>query len=249
MANNLCAPVDEGKAAEAASDKLVCFDAIRGIAAMMVVVAHIAVAFYPGIYWREGPQWDATPVWWQYLVKFFISRLWSGYRAVVIFFVLSGFVLSMNFFQKGSAKSIGLAALRRYPRLMIPAAASVFLSLALMTTGAVDNQSAAKIMYPEEGYSNPEMYRPPDAHVKLMTMYQFSPTLSDALHQTTWVAFTTGYVEYNVVLWTMPIELVGSFIVFGFLALFGNLRNRGLIYLLCGGTIAIRFLAKGDHSN
>jgi peptidoglycan/LPS O-acetylase OafA/YrhL len=246
MAKNLGASVDDARTGEVAPDKLVCFDAIRGVAAMMVVVAHIAVMFYPGIYWREGPQWDAAPVWWQYLVKFFISRLWSGYRAVVIFFVLSGFVLSLSFFQKGSVRSVGLAALRRYPRLMFPAAASVFISLALMKVGAIDNRAAANIMYPEEGYAKSESYQPPDSHIKLMTMYQFSPTFSDALHQTTWVAFTTGYVEYNVVLWTMPIELLGSFLVFGSLALFGTLRNRWLIYVLCTGVIAIRFSSFRD---
>ena len=39
---------------------------------------------------------------------------------------------------------------------------------------------------------------------------------------------------YNLVLWTMPIELVGSFLVFGFLALFGSLRNRWILYATVG---------------
>jgi peptidoglycan/LPS O-acetylase OafA/YrhL len=38
----------------------------------------------------------------------------------------------------------------------------------------------------------------------------------------------------------MPIELIGSFLVFGFLALFGGLRNRWLLYAAAGGILFVR---------
>jgi peptidoglycan/LPS O-acetylase OafA/YrhL len=54
------------------------------------------------------------------------------------------------------------------------------------------------------------------------------------VRQATWDAFT-GLAFYNEVLWTMPVEFKGSFLVYGFLALFGGLRRRWLLYVIVGG--------------
>src|SRR5260370_33799395 len=93
-----------------AAPKLVCFDAIRGLAALMVVVSHILVGFWPAFMYREGPQWDAAPGWVHALVRFPCGKLWDGSLAVTIVFGLSGFVLSRAFLQHVSTRALGSAA-------------------------------------------------------------------------------------------------------------------------------------------
>src|SRR5437870_4500798 len=117
-----------------------CFDAIRGLAAFAVLVGHFILAFWPGIIFREGLGWAELPAIVRVLARFPGKFLWDGELAVSIFFVLSGFVLALVYFQRGSAGAMGSAAVRRYPRLMLPAAASIVVAYILLNTGAMQNQ-------------------------------------------------------------------------------------------------------------
>jgi len=222
-----------------ASSRLVCFEAIRGLAALMVLFAHIVVAFWPALIYREGLQWDAAPGWLRALIRSPLSKVLDGSIAVTIFFVLSGFVLSLTFFQKRSTRALGSAALRRYPRLMFPVAASILLTWALMSMGAICNQATAQLIHANQGVTyDPHALRGASHHW-LVLWYNFTPDFLTALHQATWVAFT-GLANYNLATWTMPIELIGSFLVYGFLALFGGMRKRWLLYAICCALIIVR---------
>lgn len=67
-------------------------DALRGYAALIVVIAHTTVA---GIYQVE-PLWST--------LKWLPVRLfWSGHQAVILFFVLSGFSLALMLRGNGQA--------------------------------------------------------------------------------------------------------------------------------------------------
>jgi peptidoglycan/LPS O-acetylase OafA/YrhL len=219
------------------TSKLVCFEAIRGLAALVVVVYHIITGFWPAILHREGSHWQATPLWLRALVRFPGKFLWDGGMAVTVFFVLSGFVLSLSFFQKGSSRSLGSAALRRYPRLMFPVAASILLTFLLMVTGAICNRSAGEYIHHVQGITYDPTSSQGESNHWLMNWYNFTPNFWSALRESVWGAFT-GLASYNLVLWTMPIELTYSFLVYGFLALFGGLRNRWLLYAILG-TLAV----------
>jgi peptidoglycan/LPS O-acetylase OafA/YrhL len=231
-------PPGPGPTSPAAS-RLVCFEAIRGLAALMVVVYHIIMGFWPAILYQGGRSWDALPPWLRALVRFPGKHLWDGGMAVTTFFVLSGFVLSLSFFQKGSSKGLGSAALRRYPRLMFPVAASILLTFLLMSTGAVCNPTAAQFIHEVQGITYDPASRPGESYYWLMTCYNFSPNLFSAVRESVWGAFT-GVARYNMVLWTMPIELLGSFLVYGFLALFGGLGNRWLLYAIVAALAVVR---------
>jgi len=221
---------------EAGSAKLECFESIRGLASFAVLVGHIILAFWPALYSRNGPRWEVLPAWLKMLARFPGKFLWNGETAVTIFFVLSGFVLSLSFFQRGSIQSLRSSAVRRYPRLMFPVAASVLLAFILLQTGATCNQAAVRFMDEAQGQSADPHAAPGRSNRWLRNSYGFTPDFLVALRQGTWTAFT-GEATYNPVLWTMPIELTGSFLVFGFLAVFGGLRNRWLLYGICGGLL------------
>ena len=222
----------------AAVPKLACFEAIRGLAAFSVLVGHFLLGFWPSVVFLEGLGWREVPAVLRFLARFPGKFLWNGPLAVSIFFVLSGFVLSLAYFQKGSAPALGSAATRRYPRLMIPVAASVLLAFALLQTGVMFTQDAVQHMNEVYGLPPQTDFNGGNGFTNkwLAVYYNFLPDFRTALSEGTWGAFS-GVVTYNPVLWTMTIELTGSFLVYCFLALFGSLRNRWLLYGLCGGML------------
>lgn len=97
--------------------KYEALDSIRGVAAVVVMMSHLILGFYPVIY--IGTDHVVTP--W--------VRVWyQGDFAVTLFFVLSGFVLSLSFLHTKNIESLRSAAVRRYWRLVVPVAASVLIS-------------------------------------------------------------------------------------------------------------------------
>jgi peptidoglycan/LPS O-acetylase OafA/YrhL len=92
--------------------RIISLDSLRGVAAFVVVWHHFRLAFE-----RDPPRW--------YLRPFF-----DGHAAVVLFFVLSGYVLSIPFWRhKGGSYPVYLV--RRFFRIYVPYAAAVLLSAAL----------------------------------------------------------------------------------------------------------------------
>jgi len=61
--------------------------------------------------------------------------------------------------------------------------------------------------------------------------FQFEPSIGKAIYEGLFGTFVSGSGIYNPVLWTMQIELFGSFLVFAITALFGQNRLRWVIYL------------------
>ncbi len=73
------------------SSRLVTLDSLRGIAALTVMIHHYLLTL-PAVYPYGQPQASAFVK----LLEFSpLHLLWAGYEAVLLFFVLSGFVLSL----------------------------------------------------------------------------------------------------------------------------------------------------------
>ena len=73
-------------------------EGFRGIAATIVVLYHFILAFYPALSWGPDARAEHTP----FEDDIFgtpLSIFYAGTFAVAIFFVLSGFVLSIGYFQ------------------------------------------------------------------------------------------------------------------------------------------------------
>lgn len=187
-------------------------DSVRGLAAIVVVASHLVIGFYPSIYNSVMPPW---------------IRVWySGEFAVQLFFTLSGFVLSLSFVRGAGIESLRSAALRRYFRLVLPIATSVFLSYLLLRFGLYFNHEVAV-----------ETNQPADSWMG--RWYGFSASPLRAIDEGFYRAFFAHDMgrTYNNVLWTMQMEFAGSLFVFSFLALFGKLRNRWLVYIAVGAVI------------
>lgn len=192
-------------------------EGLRGLAALMVVVFHSLYLFFP--FMMEG---DATygAISKTHLENFFygnpLSVFFSGGFAVTIFFVLSGFVLSVSYMRGRDDDEVRKLALKRYLRLMPPAAVSIAIAYILLSFGLMKNQEAATIM----------------GNQWLGGLWNFTPNIFEAMYQAFIGAYTTGQVTYNSVLWTMQYEFLGSFLIFGTLLLFGKLKIRWLVYVV-----------------
>jgi peptidoglycan/LPS O-acetylase OafA/YrhL len=135
-----------------------------------------------------------------------LLALADGTLAVHIFFVLSGFVLSIGMLRRPSWDRLAGLALRRYPRLTLPILAITLAALVMMSSGVMFNHQAASSL---RSLNN------------LGRLLQFQPQIESALR---FALFDVYFrydeaTSYNTNLWTMPIEFVGSFLVFGLLTL------------------------------
>jgi peptidoglycan/LPS O-acetylase OafA/YrhL len=156
-----------------------------------------------------------------------VEGLYNGTFAVWLFWIMSAFVLSLQFFLRAQETSptraqdyLEDAFLRRYPRLMLPVLASVGFAYALQSLGAMHNLSLAHVLGEPSGW--------------LGMWYKHSPNALGAIKSAVWKSFF-AYDEagsYNNVLWTMGPELMGSLFLFAFLSLLGNRGSRFFLYPL-----------------
>jgi peptidoglycan/LPS O-acetylase OafA/YrhL len=187
-------------------DKDVSADGLRGLAAANVVLCHLLISIFPlGFRFLWPGAGVAGPIGWseRIIALPLLSNLWNGNFPVCIFFVLSGYVLTKKFFATGNLSDLTTKALRRYLRLTVPIMGSVLLAFALMSTGVTAWKAVAQMT----GSS------------WLAQFWNFTPTVFDAVKEGAYRAILTGDSRYVTILWTMKIELIGSFIVFGYAAI------------------------------
>jgi peptidoglycan/LPS O-acetylase OafA/YrhL len=94
-------------------------DSLRGIAAMLVFLFHIAMVLPDS--WREGLLWNALNY-----SPFHIAL--SGKIHVIFFFILSGFVLSLPYFYRKENSYLSFI-IKRFCRLYFPYAAAISLAI------------------------------------------------------------------------------------------------------------------------
>src|ERR1700728_2842757 len=108
----------------AISKKDLPLEALRGLAAIAVLLWHSMLGFFPqwsGIFPDRWPPEAALSgqVWY---------GLIYGTAAVTLFFVLSGFVLTRRFLMNGDQQIILRGAIKRWPRLAGPVLVTVLAS-------------------------------------------------------------------------------------------------------------------------
>jgi len=194
--------------------KIRYLDGLRGLAALEVVFNHFILAFYPALFSGPGVATHLTPGSEVFVSGSALSILYDGNFAVCIFFVLSGFVLSHKFFLNKDQEIITASAVKRYVRLALPVAFSVFCAFVLMKFSLFYNDQAAIVS--GSGW--------------LGGSWNFKANFLDAMNQSFIGTFFSGVFNYNGTLWTIAVEFLGSFLVFGFLAVFGKAKRRFLAY-------------------
>jgi peptidoglycan/LPS O-acetylase OafA/YrhL len=120
-------------ASKARTVRFEALDGLRGIAALVVVLSHCTLLYetlWNTIYLHDKTQGLLDPVFW--ITRTPLSMFVSGTQAVYIFFVLSGFVLTLTF-TKGDGNNILPYLCKRIPRLWLPMAFAVSLSAIIFT--------------------------------------------------------------------------------------------------------------------
>lgn len=170
-------------------------DGLRGIAALTVVVFHYLSAFVPAL----TPDQTANPHW---LSDTPAAVLFNGPFAVVVFFVLSGFVVS-SVARKNDPLPITVGL--RYLRLTIPMLGSVLIAWLLLT------------MFPTEATKLASITGTPWlSH----TFNGAIPSPLQAIKDATYEVYLHGQSRFNNAIWSMRWELIGSvtiYVVYAFI--------------------------------
>lgn len=191
-------------------------DGIRGWAALSVLLFHI--------FWETFGQ--VLPTFRSEHLRFVLA----GHLAVCIFFVLSGDALATPFIQTGRVAAVVTTAVRRYFRLTVPILLVCTLSFVLMKANATLNHEAARVLHRQDW---------------LGAFLNFGPTYASLVQFATFGVFTGNGSKqsYNPFLWTMPIEMLGSVLVFTFLFVMPSLRRP----LWVAGVIALFLIGQGSY--
>src|SRR4051812_6230467 len=179
------------RAAPAGGGKLAELDGLRGVAAVIVVVWHFAYAFLPE---RIGivPPFDPGAG----LVGNPMFALLDGPGAVMLFFVLSGYVLPLAYFRSGQTEVVLRAAAKRWFRLVGLTVAAAVGSYLLFRFGLYYYREAAAYTHSDwlGSFGGGDING------------QMRPSLLGAVMEGAVFAFLRPSVSYNPVLWTMRDE-------------------------------------------
>lgn len=199
--------------------RVLALEGVRGIAAIIVVIFHVLISFFPAVYYSPTMGTFAVSGFERFVYSTPLYAPINGRFAVAVFFILSGFVLSVGYFSASSKKDANRKnvnqALKRYWRLMIPALGSVLLAWMIVSLGLNFNQQSYAIT----------------GSLRLHSSWNFDPSFLGALYQG-FIGVFYGQDWYNQPLWTMQWEFLGSCLIFVFLWLFGRNRFRYVLYAI-----------------
>src|SRR5664279_680050 len=201
------------------NERLVELEAVRGIAACVVLVHHCLLGFAPTLHGLVNP----TKAWSLFGTPLF--ALVNGSAAVVVFFVLSGFVLTYRAIESKDTALLWLGAAKRWPRLAV----------LIITVNVLAAQIAVMQFYWNIPASSENgsiwlswFYRAPSPYS--------SSQILGAIYEGGVGTFLFGQAYFNSNLWTMYYEFFGSLLVFGLAYLF--LKVRASYFVIVAGAVA-----------
>jgi peptidoglycan/LPS O-acetylase OafA/YrhL len=179
--------------------KLVPLEGLRGIAAAIVVLYHLVLGFTQkgvGVVPHGHGGWDVV-------LQFGLGML-NGGAAVAVFFVLSGFILSLPFSKDRSIARVAVAMLKRWPRLAVLTTIACLFAWALIWISHDNYKAAAQTIGTQ--WMATHGNAPIEGHADVSGL--------EALREGLYKVFLFGDVHFDSPLWTMRIELFGSFAIF-----------------------------------
>ena len=194
-------------------EKLCALEGLRGAASFIVVMDHFLYAFFPALFFplQYAFHYPIEKV----ITSSPLSVFYNGDLSVVMFFILSGFVLSFKFFKK-NYKEVAIAGfIKRFPRLTIHIIFSCFISYLMLKFNLFCNFDWTAITHSDWAAKQ----------------FAIHPDFLRALFDSFLGVYIT-WTDYNPVLWTMKIELLGSFLVFLNLFLFSYIKKRNILYFI-----------------
>ena len=127
------------------NSKLNYLEGIRGIAALIVVVWHYVLYFYPPLAntgemsFKEFFSYTNNEQMLMLVAETPLCLFFHGQASVRLFFVLSAFVLTYKFFKTKNYEYLSAGAIKRYFRLLGPVVFSLFITLIFIKLSLVAN--------------------------------------------------------------------------------------------------------------
>ncbi|RWA12540.1 hypothetical protein EKO27_g2550 [Xylaria grammica] len=200
-------------------------DGLRGVAALFVVLHHMSLIWFS---WDIHNGWAS---WNDHLIQLPIIRLIvSGPPNVMVFFVISGYALSLkplNLIQKKEYhkmyQSLASSIFRRHPRLFIPAIVLCAPAPVIAYLGGYSGESMpGAAIYP---------MNPPRSE----TIWgQFGHYIENVMPLSD--LYNPGHIAwiYSDSLWTLPIEYRSSMVVFSMLLALSSCTTRARVVITLG---------------
>lgn len=189
-------------------------DGLRGLAAFNVVIAHFVAAFVPSMLHSSYPTlFNSNPnpsTLFGILTSPIFAIFYNGHFAVLIFFVLSGYVLALPY-HASSTDPIPLLQRRlwgRYLRLNLPILVAVSISYCIYSAGWYFNVKASEI----SGSTN-----------WLGNFFPQGISVFEAAREAAYQSILFGKGTLIPPLWTLKVEFIGSL----YLLLFFISKPRG----------------------
>lgn len=208
--------------------KLIPLEAMRGLAAIIVLIHHVLLGFAPYISGLLPQARNANS-----FVGEWYFFLFNGTSSVTFFFTLSGFVLCWSYFNSGDKSNLLKAFFKRWPRLAGLVLITTLSSHLIFKLGLYYYEPASLISKSTWLLN----FGCPAPYCTNGWAIRFEPSLIDAFTQGL-TTFFTGSFSYNTNLWTMKLEFIGSIAVFliaAFISLilsFNYLVTASIIFLI-----------------
>ncbi|MGO4761825.1 acyltransferase family protein [Cupriavidus sp. 2KB_3] len=216
-------------------------DGLRGIACLVVFSSHFFYLAFPYLQrarWIDQSIFQPAWPWEVWFGRAPFTLIYNGDLAVLVFFVLSGFVLMRKHWQTGDRISLLTGALKRYPRLVLPVAGSVLFALALMKAGLMD----ARALQDFPSWSQQYALLSSNVDVFWRQQYSHAPDALTAL-RATFISVLSLHDDatlsrWNSPLWSINIELLASISLFAVYFVFGDRKLLAGLALVALGFAA-----------
>lgn len=190
---------------------------LKGMAALIVMLSHYTIAFFPAV-WNAEYQLEHIKNVEKIIHRTPLYFCMNGSLMVSVFWCISGFLIGYAWFQTRSFQMLKHRVLGRYFKLVIPITLSMIFAYVLQIGGLFYNDIAATYTWSEW----------------LKDFYQFEPSFATCVFDGLFGVFFVGSGKYNPILWTIRGEVFGICISSLFLAIWGNdeKEKRGRAYVL-----------------
>ncbi|PVH82436.1 hypothetical protein DL98DRAFT_653182 [Cadophora sp. DSE1049] len=212
-------------------------DGLRGIACFIVYLVHFVVNWFPAL----RNTYNASPTDHHFFQLPIIRVLFEGHSAVATFFVISGYAVSYRALSKihtgdtaGVLETLSSSTFRRCMRLYLPCAVNTFICMLLRYWDFFTPDPLRWNTIPPQLDTFPAQFWDWWANQKIF-MYPFLNVEGDVYSP-----------PYNGHLWTIPLEIRGSFVVYGTVLAVAKLNTGWRMAFLVGWDAYLFYMGKWD---